>query len=119
MGAITAELVETGERRDTRGRRVVPAERRAELVRAFRASGATMAAFAKREGIKYPTFAGWVMKAQRSAPAKSAIKFTEVRLPNGPGPHESAPLEVRLPDGTVLRGSSVADVAALVRALRN
>lgn len=75
MGAIAAELVETGEKRDARGRRVTPAERRAQMVQAFQRSGLTMAAFARREGVKYPTFAGWVVKAQRSSAPKGGIKF--------------------------------------------
>lgn len=118
MGAITAELVETGDKRDTRGRRVTTAERRAQLVQAYQASGLTMAAFARGEGIKYATFAHWVIKAQKAAPAKPRIKFAELQLPL-PSPAAAAEqLEVRLPDGTVLRGTRVADVAALVRALR-
>ena len=120
MGAITAELVDVGDKRDARGRRVATPERRAQLVRAFASSGVTMAAFARREGINYATFAGWVLKAQKTA-AKSPLKFAEVRLPLPPAVHDvaSAQLEVRLPDGTVLRGGRVADVVALVRALRS
>lgn len=60
MGAITAEVVDTGEKRDARGRRVTPSERRLQVVDAFRASGLTMAAFARRERLKYATFAGWM-----------------------------------------------------------
>lgn len=119
MGAITAELVDTGEKRDARGRRVTPAERRLQMVQAYLASGSTMAAFARRERINYATFAGWVAKAGRTARAKRPIQFAEVRLPF---PARSAVsddrLEVRLPDGTVLRGARVTDVVALVRALR-
>lgn len=121
MGAITTELVETGDKRDTRGRRVATPERRAQLVQAFAASGVTMAAFARREGINYATFAGWVLKAQQSAGPKSPIKFAEMRLPLPAAVNEPADerLEVRLPDGTVLRGRRVADVVALVRGLRS
>jgi len=118
MGSIAAELVETGEKRDARGRRVTPAERRAQMVQAFQASGLTMAGFARREGVKYPTFAGWVVKAQRRGAPKSGIKFTEVRLPAFTAPREPAPLEVRLPDGTVLRGGRPGELAELVRTLR-
>ena len=120
MGAITTELVETGDKRDTRGRRVTTAERRAHLVEAYGVSGLTMAAFARCEGIKYATFAHWVSKAQKGAPAKPRIKFTELQVPLPSCAPASAPeqLEVRLPDGTVLRGTRVADLAALVRALR-
>lgn len=119
MGAITTELVDTGEKRDARGRRVTPAERRLQLVEAYRAGGTTMAAFARRERIKYATFAGWVAKAGRGAVTKRPIRFAEVQLPL-PAPSGAADdrLEVRLPDGTVLRGACVADVVALVQALR-
>src|SRR5471030_2368149 len=120
MGAITAELVETGDKRDARGRRVATAQRRAHLVQAFGANGLTMAEFARREGVKYPTFATWVLKSQRAGAARSPIKFAEMRLPFAPAPNPASgdELEVRLPDGTVLRGGRVADVVALVRALR-
>lgn len=119
MGAITAEVVETGEKRDARGRRVTPMEGRAQMVQAFRASGMTMAAFARRERIKYATFAGWVAKAQRAPAAKRPIEFAELRMPFVTPPSASHDqLEVRLPDGTVVRGGRVADVVALVRALR-
>jgi hypothetical protein len=50
MGAITAEVVDTGEKRDGRGRRVLPRSQRLALIEAFRASGMSMAAFARREG---------------------------------------------------------------------
>lgn len=119
MGAITAEVVDTGEKRDARGRRVTPTERRAQMVQTFRASGMTMAAFARRERLNYATFAGWVAKAQRSPVAKRPIEFAELRMPLfTPPPVAGDQLEVRLPDGTVLRGGRVADVVALVRALR-
>ena len=119
MGVITTEVVDTGEKRDVRGRRVTPSERRAQMVHAYRASGMTMAAFARRERINYATFTGWVAKGQRSSVVKRPIEFTELRMPLVPTSAESSDrLEVRLPDGTVLRGGRVADVVALVRALR-
>src|SRR5688572_24536054 len=119
MGAITAELVETGEKRDARGRRVTPQDRRTQCVQAYRDSGLTMAAFARREKINYATFAGWVAKAGKPVPSKTPVRFAQVRLPfSALSPAAtSASLEVRLPDGTSVRGSSVEDVAALTRAL--
>lgn len=81
-----------------------------------------MAAFAKREGIKYPTFAGWMAKAKPSAAAKPSIRFAEMRLPlspAAPSPQDDYALEVRLPEGTVVRGRVAADVVVLVRALRS
>ncbi len=80
-----------------------------------------MAAFARREGIKYATFASWMAKV-RPSPGASSIQFTEMRLPLGSGTtseQNDFALEVRLPDGTTVRGHVAADVVALVRALRS
>jgi transposase-like protein len=125
----TAELIETGEKRDALGRRHTPAERRAELLAAYRTSGLTQSAFARREGITYSTFCTWAQAERRQGalPAAQAgrkrrrvgspaVRFAEVRLPAVPAPVPG--LEVRLPDGTVLRGGSAAELAALVRAVR-
>jgi transposase-like protein len=114
------ELVETGERRDRLGRKITPADRRAELVALWRQSGLTQAAFARREGIIYSSFAAWVQAERRvsaGAPRvpKPVVHFAEVRLPAA----ANHGLEVRLPDGTVLRGGNAVALAALVRALRS
>jgi transposase-like protein len=115
MVTTTTELVDTGEKRDGRGRRISSAEQRAQAVAAWRGSGLTMAGFARREGVEYSTFAGWVLKAGRKRPAAKRPRFAEVRL----GPVVTAALlEVRLPDGVVVRGASAAELAALVKALR-
>jgi transposase-like protein len=122
MGTITTELVEDGEKRDNRGRRRMPQARQAELLKAYESSGLTMAAFARREGINYTTLAHWVAKQRRALVTAPAIRFAEVKLPlAGAAAPETAKdvLEVRLPDGTVVRGSCVAEVAALARALRS
>ena len=116
-----ASLVETGEKRDRLGRTIAPVARRAELVAGWRASGLTQAAFARREGVRDTTFVSWVQEegrkpGRRTAPGRppGRIDFAEVRWPGA----RAAGLEVRLPDGTVLRGGNAADLATLVRALR-
>jgi len=97
----------------------VAAERRRELLAAFRASGLTRRAFARQEGIRYTTFCAWVQWEERAdrrpaLAAKAAVRFAEVALPAS----VAQVLEVRLPDGTTLRGERVGELAALVRALR-
>ena len=119
MVTTTTELIDTGERRDRRGRRISSVERRTEAVQEWRASGLTMAAFARREGIGYSTFAGWVLKAARKRPAAKRPRFTEVRVGPVLASATAGLLEVRLPDGTMVRGASAAEVAALVKALRS
>lgn len=120
-------MIDTGEKRDVLGRRQTPAERRVELLAAFRQSGLTQKAFARREGITYTTFCCWAQAERRKgklpvAPAgrkrrsSEPVRFVEAKLPVA---HSSAPLEVRLPDGTSVRGTSAAELAALVRALRS
>src|SRR5258708_18649937 len=114
----TMELVETGEKRDRVGRKITPASRREELVGAWRRSGLTQAEFARREGVRYPTFASWVQQ-QRAAngspkPAVPKVRFAAVQLPASP----ARGLEAQLPDGTTLRGERVEELVALVRALR-
>ena len=119
MMSITTELIDTGEKRDQQGHRISSLERRAEAVQAWRASGLTRAAFARRESIEYSTFAGWMVKAARKRPPSKRPRFAEVQV--GPALTTAAPglLEVHLPDGTTVRGSSVTELAALVRALRS
>lgn len=77
-----------------------------------------MAAFARRESIEYSTFAGWVLKAARKRPTSKRSRFAEVRLGPVVAPASVALLEVRLPDGTMVRGASAVDLAVLVKALR-
>jgi transposase-like protein len=131
MGAtVNTELVHHGERRDGIGRIHVPAERRRELLTAFRESGLTRQAFARQEGVRYTTFCNWVQQADQAAGADAGamprpkrtvmrpaqrINFAEVALPASAG----RGLEVCLTDGTILRGERVEELAALARALRS
>ncbi len=124
MGAIVAEVVDVGEKRDSRGRRAFPSTERRKLIGAYRANRMTMAEFARREGINYSTMAGWVHRDRPkcAASTKRAIEFAQVRLPMAAMPQfpaSRAELEVRLPDGTVLRGGRVTNLVALVKALRS
>jgi hypothetical protein len=113
------EVVETGEQRDRVGRKITPAARRGELVVAWELSGLTQAEFARREGVRYPTFASWVQQTRAANGARQSgvgkLRFAEVQWPANCG---AAALEVRLPDGTLVRGDSAAELAKLVRALR-
>lgn len=116
---VTTELVETGETRDRLGRKITPWERREELVAAWRQSGLTQAAFARREGVQYSTFASWVQEARRhggsAAPQAAKVRFAEAHVP---GVASTPKVEVHLSDGTVVRGTSAREVAMVVQALR-
>jgi transposase-like protein len=109
MMSITTELIDTGAKRDGRGRRIATAEEKEAMVAQYRESGLTQKAFAQREGLKFSTFTSWV-QGRRKAGRK--VRFAELPTPAMAG------LAVQLPDGTVIRGTSAGEVAELVRALR-
>lgn len=112
--------MEEGAKRDRHGRRITAPGRIEELVQEYAASGLTQAEFARRAGIKYPTFAGWVHRRRRKeggAEQPLAVRFAQVQWPANAG--AAGELSVTLPDGVVVRGGEAAAVAALVRALRS
>ena len=110
MRVITTELLES--KRDERGRRITPALEREAMVRAYEQSGLTQKAFARREGIKYPTLVSWVQRQRREGTGSPRPTFAEFTMASAGG------LEVRLPDGVVIRAGSVEDVAKLLRLVR-
>ena len=112
MTSITTELIETGAKRDGRGRRIATAEEREGLIAQYRGSGLTQRAFAEREGIKFSTFTSWIQGRRQAGRPGRKVRFAELPAPALSG------LAVQLPDGTVIRGASAQEVAELVRALR-
>ena len=115
MATITTELVDTGAKRDGRGRRLATAIERAALLLAYRRSGLTQRAFAEREGIKYCTFTSWVQGRRQVREPGAKARFAEVAMAV-PGP--VAGLSIHWPDGVVTRGANAGEVVELVRALR-
>jgi transposase-like protein len=115
---VSTELVNHEERRDRLGRRHVPKERRRTLLAAFRQSGLTRQAFARREGIRYTTLCTWVQSEEKAEGRRerpeAVVRFAEVALPAS----TARGLEVRLVDGTVVRGERVEEVVEVVKALR-
>jgi transposase-like protein len=125
--AAEAEMKVVAEegRRDRLGRRRVPAQHRAQLVAEYLSSGLSQAAFARRAGMRYPTFAHWVQQARRAARAlpgpdrhPDVPRFAELRLgADRPAPVAAPELSVSLRGGLVARGRDAAALAAVVRAL--
>ncbi len=123
------EVVDDGRRPDRLGRVRTPQSRREELLAEYERSGLSQAAFARRAGVRYPTFAHWVQQRRRggatgeppAAESGATARFVELRLPSErpmPPSVVATELSVILPDGVVLRGAEPAALAALVRALR-
>lgn len=121
----TAEIVDDGQRRDRRGRVSWSKQQRMELLAEYERSGISQAAFARRAGVRYPTFAHWVQEARRQPrgltgpkPRAAAPRFAEVRLAaDTSAPSAASELSVSLPGGLIARGADATALAALVRAL--
>jgi hypothetical protein len=112
METIAAELVDTGAKRDGRGRRLAARREREAVIAAYEGSGLTQREFAQREGIKFFTFTGWLKRHRRPV---AAAAFAQVKL--GPPCRPAAAVEVILPNGVIVRGSEVEQIAAVVERL--
>lgn len=119
------QIVDDGQRRDRRGRVSWPKQRRDELLAEYGRSGMSQAAFARRAGVRYATFAHWVQQARREPRVRAAQglrpvapRFAEVRMgADNPVAPAAAELSVTLPGGLVAQGADPAALATLVRAL--
>jgi transposase-like protein len=117
MATIATEVLDGEIKQDTRGRRIVDAERWREVLTAYATSGLTQAQFARQEGVNYHTFVARLNRERgRSQPTGSTPTFVEARVTAAGWPQATA-LEVQLPGGMIVRGSDPATVAALVQAL--
>ena len=105
---------------DTKGRLRASKEQRRVILAKFAQSGMSAAQFARRTGLKYSTFAGWLQRYRRvKQPArKPALRLLEaVVTPAAPA---AELLAVHLPGGARLEmneASQIPLVVALVRAL--
>lgn len=115
MESNEIELVDTGEKRDLVGRRIVSREERERLLADFDGSGLTQRAFARREGIKSSTLVWWLKQRRERNRGNKPVQFEEYRISE---PENTAPLEVVLADGTRVRGSNPAMLAELIKVLR-
>jgi hypothetical protein len=113
---VETEIADEGSKQDSRGRRIVDEAHWGEVIRRYQASGLTQAQFARREGIKYHTLVGRLVRHRRKNQIKlSKPKFLEARLPRAP----QIRLEATLPCGLVVRGDDAESLARLIRLLEN
>lgn len=104
---------------DTRGRVRTTREQRRLILAEFARSGMSAAAFARRTGLKYSTFAFWGQRGRRTKrpPHRSSLRLLEaVVAPAG----SAATLPVLLPGGARLELREAGQIplaAALVHAL--
>ena len=116
MGTISAELVAIDGKRDSSGRKLVGDARREAILGAYDRSDLTQREFAAREGVSYHTLITWLGRRRHEQRAKAlapaAVRFAEVRMPR-----MKSATEVCLPNGIVILGSDIAEIAALAKAL--
>lgn len=111
METIAAELVETGAKKDARGRRLAVRSEAKAAIAAYERSGLTQREFSEREGIKFHTFTGWL---KRYRPEAGKLAFAQVRLAK---PAPKSELIVSLPSGLVVRGTDAAAMVELIKRL--
>ena len=92
---------------------VVRREREA-LIAAYERSGLTQRAFAQREGIGFYRFVAWLKRHRERRPKTNFAEVNVARV-NRTTP---SPMEVALPNGIVVRGGEVEQIAGLVERLR-
>jgi hypothetical protein len=124
MESIETELCMDRSKSDRKGRRIRGAEEWAQILERYDASGLTQEAFCRGEGLRYGTLVAWLGRRRKHGGELRGLKpsprkFHELAF-NGSGSDPSeARMEVRLPDGTCVCGSSAAELAQLVRLLRD
>jgi transposase-like protein len=104
---------------DTQGRVRTSKEQRRLILAEFERSGLSAAAFARRTGLKYSTFAVWVQRGRRThRPARKApVRLLEAVLTSA---KPASGLTVLLPGGARLEVREAGQIplaAALVHAL--
>ena len=95
---------------DRIGRVKTPRDRQESILAEFDRSGMSGIGFARHYGIKYPTFAAWVLKRRKnqtckqSVPRAEGLRFVEavVDSVNATYPKSGAGLRVELPGGAHL-----------------
>jgi transposase-like protein len=109
---------------DTKGRVRTSKEQRCHILAEFERGGVSAAEFAKRSGIKYSTFAGWLQRHRRAkpkgqSPSMRLLEAVVEQTQGGTTPSASS-VRVRLAGGTQIEITDAKQIplaAALVRAL--
>ena len=118
MESFEAEICTEVEKRDGRGRRLLGRDYWIGLLNEFERSDLTQKAFCRSEGLNYHTFVKWRARRKRGELDQAPVRFQQLSIESAP-PQLRESLEVTLSCGTALRGSSVVELAKLVRLLRD
>lgn len=104
---------------DSKGRVRISKEQRRLILAEFERSGISAAEFAKRSGIKYPTFAGWVQCHRRAKPKGPlpGMRLLEAVVEQPPRGGQ-LPLTLQLPGGARMEVHSLHQAALAADLLR-
>jgi len=121
MESIEAEVCVESGKSDRQGRRIRGAAEWSCILERYDSSGLTQRAFCAREGLRYGTLVAWLGRRRKNGGplirSQPEPKFQELSL-SRPAEPLSASLDVRLPEGIVLRGSQASELAELIGLLR-
>ena len=102
---------------DSRGRVPVPPEKQEPILDEFESSGMSWIAFAELIGVKYPTFASWRRRRDRSRPRHPRTgrgREGQIRFPEAQPASSSTALQVELPGSARLRIVDCSHIPLLV-----
>ena len=122
MASTTDTTITTIIKSDRIGRSQYRPEYKAEVLAAYRESGMSGRAFAEQCGIKYPTFASWVTKAQKGTAqdtvnsSRDSFVLAEFESPSASASRSS--LEIKLPGGAIVTAASCDQVRLLAELLK-
>ena len=106
---------------DTRGRVRMPPEKQERILDEFERSGMSGIAFAELIGVKYPTFASWRRRRDRSRPRRPRTgrsREDSVRFVEAQPAESSTALEVDLPGSARLRIVDRSQIPLVIELLR-
>lgn len=118
MNTAELHLVDDDSKRDSRGRRQMPKAERERLAKESLNCGISLRDFARSEGINYNSLIYWRQQLRDKAPAPQTLSEPTVHFAECTLPANGHPLEVQLPDGTLVRGNNAEAIAHLIKALR-
>ena len=88
-------------RTDRNGRITINPQKREQILQGYHSSGLSQMAYAKKCGINYTTFAGWVQRERRREKSNTWLKTTSINE-NRPRPEGFAQVELSLSSKSIV-----------------
>jgi hypothetical protein len=118
MSSITESTPTHIVKSDRTGRTRYTRQFKQEVLAAFESSSLSAPVFAAQCGIKYPTFAAWIVAGKARPPKRNGGTPTFL-IAQVSDASDGSSLEVHLPGGAIARASDVQQVRLIAELLRN